>query len=35
MMLAATVQTIKTSEGFMPTYHHIHALIVVKLISAA
>ncbi len=35
MMLAAAGQTMKTSEGFMPTFHHIPVLIVVKLIFAA
>jgi len=34
-MLAAEGQTMKTSEGFMPGFHHIPVLIVVKLISAS
>jgi hypothetical protein len=34
-MLAAAAQTMQTSEGFMPTFHHIPVLIVVKLIYAA
>jgi len=33
-MLAAAAQMMKISEGFMPTFHHIRVLIVVKLISA-
>jgi hypothetical protein len=34
-MLAAAAQTMKISESFVPTFHYIPVLIVVKLISAA